>query len=88
MTQQGLEYIAKTYDVPAEKGQRVVYHPIGRPRRPGKISGAWGQYIHIHFDGEEKPSSLCYHPTWAIAYLDENDKPIEGKDFIETETKS
>jgi len=64
------QYIQDYYGVPAERGRRV--HLVGA--KDGTITGAVGQYIEIHFDGEKKPKGP-YHATDGITYLDEVREP-------------
>ncbi len=62
------DYIQSYYRVPAKKGARIEYTDRG-VTKPGKIVGARGQYIRIHFDGEAKPVNGVFHPTDGIKYL-------------------
>ena len=64
-----LEYIAKTYGVPAKHGQRIEYTGGPEPRQ-GVIVGAVNSYLRIRFDGEAKTHNAPFHPTWKIRYLD------------------
>jgi hypothetical protein len=61
-----LEYIRKTYAVPAKRGGRVEYTGDGHPKQ-GTISGARGSHICIRLDGS--PRTGLYHPTWELRYL-------------------
>ena len=63
-----LEYIRNHYDVPANRGQRVVFLGAQDERRLGRIVGACGAYLRVRFDGEQKPRTL--HPTWRVEYLE------------------
>jgi hypothetical protein len=66
-----LDYIARTYGVPAKRGQRVRYTgdkgPTAKPRE-GSITRADGAYLRIRMDGDS--FSNIYHPTWEIEYLE------------------
>lgn len=65
------QYIRDYYGVPAKKEQRIAYSPgLGMREREGRIVGASGQYIRLHFDGELKPASGVYHPTSGIRYIE------------------
>ena len=66
MSDSDLEYISKTYNIPAKKGGRIEYKS-----RPGTIVGAKGPHLRIRLDGETKINS--YHPTWEMEYY-----PVEG----------
>ena len=61
-----LKFISAAYDVPAEKGQRIVYTGLGYPR-PGEIVGSYDASIQVVFD--DKPDEIkLYHPTWNVHY--------------------
>lgn len=63
------EYIRNYYGVPARKEQRVeITIQMGEVLR-GRIVGARGQYIRVHFDGEAKPHPGVFHPTDGVKYL-------------------
>jgi hypothetical protein len=59
-----LEYIREYYKVPAYAGHRVTY--CGGP---AVIVGGSAQYLTLHFDGQAKPDTGRYHPTWEIEYI-------------------
>ena len=61
-----LEYIRKSYGVPAWRGGRVEYTG-GRETKYGTISGARGALVRIRLDGEKRLG--LYHPTWELCYL-------------------
>ena len=61
-----MNWIRKTYNVPAKRGGRVVYSG-GSDDRYGTITGSRGQYLLIRLDGDK--ASLPYHPTWELRYL-------------------
>jgi hypothetical protein len=63
-----LEYIRKTYGVPARVGQRVSYASPGKAIRKGVIEGVSGAYLRIRYDGEEGYCGL-HHPTWCLTYF-------------------
>lgn len=69
-----LQYIRKTYGVPASRGGQVEY--CGQDR--GHIVGSRGPYLRVRFIGEKRPRTL--HPAYALRYwtgaewLDPNDK--------------
>lgn len=63
-----LEYIRRTYGVPATRGQRIEFsgRQDGKPLL-GEIRAASGAYLRVRFDGEERLYTL--HPTWRVEYL-------------------
>jgi hypothetical protein len=61
-----LQYIRRTYNVPAFRGIRVRFNYPDAPIE-GRIMYARGAYIGVKFDGEKHVRSL--HPTWQIEYL-------------------
>ena len=62
MSAHDLQYIRKTYNVPAAIGGLVTVDG-----KPGEIRGFRGAYLMVRFDGQ-KHASPC-HPTWKVAYL-------------------
>jgi hypothetical protein len=63
-----LEYIRKTYDVPAKRGTRVKFTPDSRDKPEfGKIVGAKAGVLRVRMDGSKR-TTFC-HPTWQIEYL-------------------
>jgi hypothetical protein len=61
-----MEYIRKTYRVPAQRGGRVRFNGYDGPL-DGTIKSADGQYLRVQFDGQKRPVTL--HPTWKVEYL-------------------
>ncbi len=61
-----LQYIRRTYLVPAYRGMRVRYTGGGTPQE-GRIVCARGARLGVRFDGEQFTKTL--HPTWEIEYL-------------------
>lgn len=62
-----LEYIRKTYNVPAKRGTPVRYGVRGVSQRDGVITGSSGSYIRVRLYGDKR--SKIYHPTWHMEYL-------------------
>jgi len=63
-----MDYIRRTYRVPAKRGGRVKYTGKGRDEL-GTIAGAAGAHLSIRLDGVKH--TLPFHPTWKLEYLDE-----------------
>lgn len=63
-----LEYIRKTYGVPAKRGVRVEYTGRGKPEL-GTIKGAKGARVLVLLDGHRHNG--IFHPTWMLKYLTE-----------------
>jgi hypothetical protein len=71
-----MEYIRKTYNVPAKRGARIEFSGdetakfiqgfLYQPKR-GTIVSARGGYIRVKFDGYDTWRAL--HPTWRIKYV-------------------
>lgn len=57
-----MEWIRKTYNVPAKLGGRVKFKG-----KPGTILGTQGQYLLIQLDREKFKGP--YHPVWEMEYL-------------------
>lgn len=62
-----LEYIRRTYKVPAKRGARVRYQGGQSEAMEGGITGSRNAYLRIRFDGHKR--SLQCHPTWNMEYL-------------------
>ncbi|GGC90804.1 hypothetical protein [Chelatococcus reniformis] len=62
-----MDYVRKTYSVPAKRGGRVEY--TGGPPRLGTITGTRSGRLLIRLDGERHSSP--FHPTWELRYLDQ-----------------
>lgn len=62
-----MEWIRRTYGVPAKRGGRVEYTG-GKSPRIGTITRSFEGRLKIRLDGEETVG--IYHPTWEIRYLD------------------
>lgn len=63
-----LDWVRKSYGVPAKKGGRVEYTGHGKPQL-GTITGARGVHVMIRLDGAKH--AMPYHPTWKLRYLAE-----------------
>lgn len=77
-------YIQSYYGVPASKGQRVEYTNWQGIKTVGKIIGARGQYIKIHFDGHEKPHNGVFHPTDGMRYLTDDKETYDSQRGLES----
>lgn len=64
-----LQYIRRTYNVPAYRGRRVRY-TWPNPPKEGRIVCASAARLRVKFDGEKRCVTL--HPTWELEYLPEN----------------
>ena len=61
-----MDYIARSYGVPAREGGRVTYTGSGKPQR-GTIMVADGARLRIRLDHAPHYVGL-YHPTWELTY--------------------
>ena len=61
-----VDYIRKTYDVPAKRGGRICFNPWGNPRE-GTIVGSRYGHLRVRFDGENRVALI--HPTFSVTYL-------------------
>ena len=69
-----LEYIRKTYGVPAKRGGRVRYTDGDGAIWNGRITSARGAHLRVLVD-DRVPGyrgRLLLHPTWQIEYLPHN----------------
>lgn len=62
-----MNYIRRTYGVPAKRGGRVRYTGGLKGPRFGTIRSARGGYLRIQLDGDKWTGN--YHPTWELEYL-------------------
>lgn len=60
-----MDWIRKTYGVPAKRGGRVEYTGQGKAVQ-GTITGARNGHLLIRLDGQKH--SRPYHPTWELRY--------------------
>jgi hypothetical protein len=58
-----MDWIRKTYNVPAKVGGRVKFQG-----KPGTILGVKNQYLTICLDEEDTKGQ--YHPMWEMEYLE------------------
>jgi hypothetical protein len=67
-----MDYIRKTYGVPAKRGSAVLYSPPNEKPRRGRILGADGTYLRVQLEARpgmvQKPT--VHHPTWHLEYLE------------------
>lgn len=61
-----MNYIQKTYNVPAEYGRRIRF----QGKEEGIIVNADGQYIEVLMDKSKPGHTVRLHPTWEVEYLD------------------
>ena len=62
-----IEWVRKTYRVPAKRGGRVECMGEKTPQL-GTICGASGGHLSIRLDGVKH--TMPFHPTWKLRYLD------------------
>lgn len=62
-----LDYIRRTYNVPAKRGGKVEYLSRDGERTVAVIVGSSGYRLRVRF-GDNKHTSTM-HPTWRLKYL-------------------
>lgn len=63
-----MDYIRKTYGVPARRGGKVRFRPTdGGVPCLGVIVGSRSAHLRVKFDGMRH--SMSVHPTWQLEYL-------------------
>lgn len=69
-----MDYIRRTYGVPAKRGVRVSFRPETWGKAwTGHITSARGPHLRVRRDGDGMVFTL--HPTWELAYLDSSAEP-------------
>ncbi len=69
-----LDWIRRTYGVPAKTGMRIRYGNTRDDAQDGTITGARDGRLLIRLDGwPKRRRPLAFHPTWNIHY------PTNGK---------
>ena len=63
-----MDYIRRTYGVPAKRGALVQFTDARHAVR-GRIVGSRGQYLRIRWD--ESGLTQTLHPTWMLVYVKE-----------------
>ncbi|WP_426237377.1 hypothetical protein [Pseudomonas sp. TWP3-2] len=66
-----MEYVRKSYGVPAKRGMRVLYTGCGR-HEYGTIRSARNGRLMIRLDASKL--TMPFHPTWELAYQPEEVK--------------
>lgn len=64
-----MDYIRKTYGVPAKRGGRVAFTNAEQAVE-GTIVGCRGMYVRVRWDESGKTDTM--HPTWMLRYLPPN----------------
>lgn len=60
----GIDYIRRSYNVPAKIGGRVKLDG-----QPGRICSTEAARLAIHLDGMPARHRVYAHPTWRMEYL-------------------
>ena len=66
-----MDYIRRTYGVPAKRGGRVIYTDVHGRAWPGVITSARSGRLLVRLD-DNLPRSRArakLHPTWRLEYL-------------------
>lgn len=75
-----MDYIRRTYSVPAKRGGRVIYTDDNGKAWPGVITAARYGRLLVRLDdnlvGSRARAKL--HPTWNVEYLKAPNTPISG----------
>ena len=66
-----MDYIRKTYGVPAKRGARIAYTgSVILGRVFGTIVGTQGAYLRVRMDDGHPGERVTMHPTWHVEYLE------------------
>jgi hypothetical protein len=63
-----MEWVRKTYGVPAKRGGRIIYTGSSEPEY-GTIVGTRSGRLLIRLDGMKYTHPLPFHPTYELRYL-------------------
>ena len=63
-----MDYIRRTYGVPARRGGRIKFRPCQGLEKEGFVVAASGQYIRVRFADMRR--TVLLHPTWRVEYVD------------------
>jgi hypothetical protein len=75
-----MEWIRKTYNVPARRGGRIRFTDAHGGRWEGHITAASGPHLLVRMDGwRPKRRRARLHPTWNVEYLDQGGCPMNTK---------
>ena len=61
-----MDYIRRTYNVPARRGARVQFTSAPGAVQ-GRILGSRGKYLRVRWDESGRTDTM--HPTWMLVYL-------------------
>jgi hypothetical protein len=64
-----MEYIRKTYKVPAKRGGLIVWTTCDKRKFTGKILSAKSGHIRVHLNHYFGGITVYLHPTWNIEYV-------------------
>lgn len=70
-----MDYIRRTYGVPAKRGARVQFTDAVKAVQ-GTIVGSRGHYIRVRWD--ETGYTHTMHPTWMMVYLKKPNAEFSG----------
>lgn len=74
-----MDYIRRTYSVPAKRGGRIQYDggdPHDGPQLGTITSATTSGHLRVRFDGQRSTHKL--HPTWAVQYLKTPNAQLSG----------
>ena len=75
-----MDYIRRTYNVPAKRGGRVIYTDANGKAWPGVITAARSGRLLVRLD-DNLPRSRArakLHPTWQVEYMKTPNVELSG----------
>ena len=69
-----MDYIRRTYDVPAKRGARILFLDTGGTTHDGVIVGSRGMYLRARFPRFTGRHIVTLHPTSNVRYLSNDQK--------------
>jgi hypothetical protein len=84
VNQMSMDYIRRTYGVPAKRGAIITYTGNTTPQT-GRIVGSTHGLLRVRFDGRRAICSL--HPTWMVEYNKTPNVKLSGCEAVRCSEK-
>lgn len=64
-----MEYIRKTYNVPAKRGAKIMFQDHLKQWHDGTIVASRGQYLRVKIPTLTSRDIVTLHPTFNVEYI-------------------